>query len=211
MNSFVHLNARKGIANSWWSGWAPRIWYPLRSNIYSNLQIHSPAGTEANQQQLKVNQALISPNPRNHSQLWVPTFAPRLPRAILRGPWSEHPQRLKGKREVNKIKLNAFHQEGTGSGWSRLSLDPSLSSFPAAHPGKASNSFQMFAGKPLGKRLIPLGVVGSLSIGEPLFDSGEVIVHDASIHLKKNVIDDDNGILRFNNKMPSQIRWTCLA
>lgn len=113
---------------------------------------------------------------------------------------------MKGKREVNKIKLNAFNQgpEEQDQDGPRLSLDSSLSSFPAAHPWKASNSFQMFAGNPLGKRLIQLGVVGSLSIGEPLLDSGEVIIHSASIHFFLNVID--NGILRFNNKMPSQIR-----
>lgn len=105
-----NLNVRKGIAESWWSGWAPCIWYPLRSKIYSNLRINSRAGTEANQEQLKVNQAVISPNPSNHSQLWFQTFALRFPGAVLHEPWSEHPQLLKGKNEVNKIKLNAFNQ-----------------------------------------------------------------------------------------------------
>lgn len=79
MNSFVQLNVRKGAAKPWWSVWAWCVWYPLRCNIYSNLWINSPAGTEANQEQLKANQALISPNPSNHSQLWVQTFCTEVP------------------------------------------------------------------------------------------------------------------------------------
>lgn len=120
---------------------------------------------------------------------------------------------MKGKREVNKIKLNAFNPgpEEQDRDSPQRSLDSSLSSFPAAHPWKASNSFQMFSGNPLGKRLVHLGVVGSLSIGEPLLDAGEVIVYTASVHFLKNVIGNDNGILRFNNKMFNKMNILSLS
>lgn len=166
-----NINVREGTAGSWWSGWAPCIWYPLRPKIYSNLWINSPAGTEEAESSWELIRHWSRPIPLIRPSCDFKPLHQGSPGHFCSSPGvstlnsGRAREKLENKTSCLQSRQlkNRTDREGP---LNHFCITLSSSQLPA--PGRHRRFFQMFAGNLSFKRGMQLGTVRSLSVGESL-------------------------------------------